>query len=153
MRRLALTVLALVLIACSSPGADDATPESDEDASLPTDAGGGMESGVITFETNLNERTLRVRGERDTFSVGQPIAWSVQSRRASGRHHGSSRDRRDPGRRIALQQEIDVSNPDFDILANRLRLGRLLDGPGQYVMRYINLDGEVLAEGSFRLRR
>lgn len=41
--------------------------------------------------------------------------------------------------------------PGATTLVNEMTLGRFIRDPGVYVMRYISIDGEVLAEGEFEL--
>ncbi|MEX1172439.1 MAG: hypothetical protein WEG56_07490 [Chloroflexota bacterium] len=75
-----------------------------------------------------------------TRAVGATsIEWVLASQSASGTE------------RVTWSQELDISNPDSDLLANKLDLAFFVDDePGTYVMRYIE-GGEVLAEGTFTL--
>lgn len=44
-----------------------------------------------------------------------------------------------------------ITDPEATTLVNEMPLGRFLADPGNYVMRYVSTDGEVLAEGEFEL--
>lgn len=44
-----------------------------------------------------------------------------------------------------------VTDPDATTLTSEMPIGRFIPNPGRYVMRYIGVDGEVLAEGEFEL--
>ena len=44
-----------------------------------------------------------------------------------------------------------ITEPDSTTLSNEMPLGRFLPDPGVYIMRYVSVSGEVLAEGRFEL--
>ena len=44
-----------------------------------------------------------------------------------------------------------ITDPEATTLVNEMPLGRFLPDPGNYVMRYVSTEGEVLAEGEFEL--
>jgi hypothetical protein len=114
------------------------------------------ESGVISFGTGYDPETLQIRGEKTRFRVNEKIAWSASLSEAIGAttiELAISKRSAGGSERSLYNVDVDVSNPDFDVVANKLALGTILEGPGTYVMRYINTDGEVLAEGTFRLVR
>lgn len=155
MRLTPIALLAILLMACSAGTAiDDTTPSQDPVGNESPDIA-APELGVITFGIGLNQETLKVRRERTNFTVDQKVAWSAALSEPVGstsvqiviaeRHGGGSES-------VAYEETLDVANPDFDLLANNVRLGSIL-GVGRFVMRYVNADGEVLAEGAFRIKR
>ena len=44
-----------------------------------------------------------------------------------------------------------ITDPGATTLVNEMPIGRFIRQPGVYVMRYISVDGDVLAEGEFEL--
>lgn len=44
-----------------------------------------------------------------------------------------------------------ITDPQSTTLTNQMPLGRFIPDPGIYVMRYVSVEGEVLAEGEFEL--
>ena len=44
-----------------------------------------------------------------------------------------------------------ITDPNSTTLRSEMPLGRFIRGPGVYVMRYISVEGQVLAEGEFEL--
>lgn len=44
-----------------------------------------------------------------------------------------------------------IVDPQSNTLTNQMPLGRFIPDPGVYVMRYVSVDGKVLAEGEFEL--
>jgi len=100
---------------------------------------------------------LQIVGLRSSFKrTVKKIAWSAQLSELAGATSLTfvlaSRSKSGV-ERILIRQETDISNPDFDILANRLNLALLVGRkPGTYVMRYLR-ESDVLAEGMFTLTR
>jgi hypothetical protein len=112
--------------------------------------------GPIAFGTGLNSDTLEITGARTTFARSySPIAWSatlsgpagattltwiIASQSASGTES------------IVWTQDVNVSNPVFDTLANKDDLASLVNNAaGKYVMRYLR-GATILAEGTFTLK-
>jgi hypothetical protein len=155
MKRLVMA-LAIVAAGCSSvPAFPAQTPfVPATQAPLPTDdriAG----AGVITFGTAYDKDTLLITNPKSSFKKNvRKIAWSAELSEPAGATSMTfilaSRSR-SGAEKIIIRQEVDVSSPDFDLFANALDLGLLLDRKaGTYVMRYIR-EGDVLAEGEFTL--
>lgn len=44
-----------------------------------------------------------------------------------------------------------ITDPDATTLTNAMPIGRFIPDPGVYVMRYVTVEGQVLAEGEFEL--
>ena len=44
-----------------------------------------------------------------------------------------------------------ITDPDMTTLTNEMPIGRFIQEPGVYVMRYVTVEGEVLAAGEFEL--
>lgn len=44
-----------------------------------------------------------------------------------------------------------ITDPNATTLTNEMPIGRFITEPGAYVMRYVTVDGEVLAVGEFEL--
>ena len=44
-----------------------------------------------------------------------------------------------------------ITDPNATTLTNEMTIGRFITEPGAYVMRYVTVDGEVLAVGEFEL--
>jgi hypothetical protein len=112
-------------------------------------------SGIITFGKSYDEDTLFIVDETSRFKSTYPeIAWSAELTRSIGATSIEwvlASQAASGSERVVWSQEIDISNPDSDLLANSLDLAFFVDNkPGTYVMRYIE-SGEVLAEGTFTL--
>jgi zinc-ribbon domain len=112
-------------------------------------------SGMITFGKDYDPDTLFIADETARFKTTYPeIAWSAELNRAIGATSIEwvlASQSASGTERVIWSQELDISNPDSDLLANKLDLAFFVDyKPGTYVMRYIE-SGEVLAEGTFTL--
>jgi hypothetical protein len=159
MKRLA--VLALVLAGCSAasmpPPAVTPTPFVPP-AALPTLAPVGG-SGLITFGSAnaLDDDTLAINPSRTSFPTStKKIAWSAAFSEAAGATELTwilAKVGGGGSERIIWRQEVDVSNPTFDLFANTADLSLLVDRKqGTYVMRYLR-EADILAEGKFTLTK
>lgn len=151
-----LVLAAVMLAACSgTPAAQPAAPTAyAPDAPVETLAP-LYGTGVITFGTSFDPDDLSIAAPKSTFKVGsKKIAWSASLSRPAGATTLTLiiASRSKSGVETTLiKEDVDVSNPDFDTLANDADLALLVDRKaGTYVMRYLR-DSTVLAEGTFTL--
>jgi hypothetical protein len=150
-----LSLVALLIAACSTPAAAPvATPQpvTPTIAETPPPLYG---TGIITFGNNYDPDTLAITGPTSIFkSTAKRIAWSASLRRPAGATSLTliiASVTKTGVETTLVKQDVDVSNPDFDTLANAIDLGLLLGRkPGTYVMRYLR-ESTVLAEGTFTL--
>lgn len=111
-------------------------------------------NGEITFGGDLNEETLAIIDPKTNFMIGEEIAWRAELIGPAG---ATSLDlvlaKVNPGgaETVVYTDAVPVSNPEFDLLGNKVDLSPLLDGAGTYVMRYFR-ESTQLAEGQFTLR-
>jgi hypothetical protein len=112
-------------------------------------------TGVITFGTALDPDTLLITKPATTFRESAKIAWSASLLEPAGatsiewvisKVSGSGAET------VIYHDNIAVSDPKFDLFANTVALGPILDGPGDYVMRYYR-GATKLAEGTFTLTK
>ncbi|MEO6579004.1 MAG: hypothetical protein ABIO99_08930 [Candidatus Limnocylindria bacterium] len=86
------------------------------------------------------------------FFMGKEVAWSA-SLRAPIEGTKINLVITDDGGGELFGYEQFITEPGGTTLVNRMQLGRFLPEPGTYVMRYVTLAGEVVAEGEFELTR
>lgn len=150
-----VVLIALLVAACgASPAAPPVTPQPVAPTSfetLPPLYG----TGVITFGNKFDPNTLKIIGPTSVFKASaKRIAWSAALRTPAGATTLTwilAKVTAGGAETTVFKQDADVSNPDFDTLANAIDLGLLLSRkPGTYVMRYLR-DSDVLAEGKFTL--
>jgi hypothetical protein len=113
-------------------------------------------AGPIAFGTGYNADTLAVTGERSTFArTYSPIAWSATFSEPAGATTLSwiiASQSASGTEAIVWTQEVTISNPAFDTLANKDDLALIVSRvKGRYVMRYLR-GATVLAEGTFTLQ-
>lgn len=108
--------------------------------------------GPITFGSAVDELTLEVENPDTRFFLGQEIAWSA-SLRAPVEGTKIHLVITDSGGGELFGYEQFITEPGGTTLVNRMQLGRFLPEPGTYVMRYVTLAGEVVAESEFELIR
>lgn len=154
-----LIAIALLVAACGGGGgaAATVTPTEAPAAEVTPDPTPDPEigTGVIDFGLGYDPDTLRITEPRTRFkrtfddiaysaSLLEPIgATSITFIIASQSKTGIER--------TLIKEEVDVSIPDADRLANQLDLAFLVDNKaGTYVVRFVR-DGDVLAEGTFTL--
>lgn len=152
-----LLAIALLVAACGTAAPPAGVPTIASNPTLtPTDApvvGGG--TGVISFGTGFDADSLAITGAKSSFKAStKKIAWSASLLEPAGATTLTiviaSRSKSGV-ERILVKQDVDISDPAFDTLANAVDLGLLVDRkPGTYVMRYLR-DADVLAEGTFTL--
>ena len=143
MRRILLGVLCLLLCACSSleaPPSEAAGP-----------AQGNSLPGTITFGSAVNQRTLEVNNPKTSFRLNQQVAWSASLDRAVDDTKINVVITRSGDDTELFTYEQFITDPGATILVNRMPLGRFLPQPGSYVMKYVTIDGDVVAEGAFQL--
>jgi hypothetical protein len=137
LRRTALIVLTLAFVACGGV-TSSGTPVSN--------------LGRIIFGTTWDRSSLTIISQQSSFKAGDQIAWRAELREPAkaaalrwvvSKKSGASET-------TVIDQSVSVGNPDFDVFGNQIELGALLDGPGDYVMRYYR-DTTLLAEGAFSL--
>lgn len=160
--RLPVTALilstAFALLACSTPVAEPTVTQAPVPTLTETFAPIGG-SGIIRFgvASALNEDTLRINPSKDTFKAGnKDIAWSAEFTEPADATTLTwilAKVGKSGSEQIIWRQDVDVSNPTFDLFANHGDISLLVDRkPGTYVMRYLR-DSTVLAEGKFTLTK
>ena len=143
MRWMLSCVLCLVLAGCAT------TDPSPSESTRP--ARGDSLPGTITFGSAVNQRTLEVNNPKTSFRLNQQVAWSASLTGPvddTKVHIGITRSGDDTE---LFGYEQFITDPGATTLANRMPLGRFLAQPGSYTMRYITIDGNVVAEGDFEL--
>ena len=156
--RLLLLVLALAMAACSNSGgtaapeATDAPEVTVEPEATPDESDN---AGVVTFGKAYNAETLRIAHPIKKFKRNTPsIAWSAEFIETAGATSITfviARVTAGGSESIELTTEVDVSNPNADIFANKADLAGVVGNrAGTYVVRYLR-KGTVLAEGTFQL--
>jgi len=156
--RLLLGVLVVALAACSNSGAT-AAPEATDAPEVTVDpeatADASDTAGVVTFGKSYNAETLRIahpikKFKRNTAS----IAWSAEFIETAGAKSITfviARVTTGGSESIVFTTDVDVSNPNADIFANKADLASVVDNrAGTYVVRYLR-EGTVLSEGTFQL--
>lgn len=108
--------------------------------------------GPIAFGSAVNEVTLEVEKPTTSFLLSDEVAWSASLHApVEGTKVNIIITDSDGGELFGYEQFI--TDPSATKLINRMPLGRFLPDPGSYVMRYVTLTGEVIAEGAFELTR
>ena len=151
-----LILLAILVAACGGGGGGN--DETDEPTQRVTDAPEFTLPhgyGEILFGTGYDPDTLDIIGERVRFkNTYHPISWRASFLEPAGATTillTLSSKSAGGAESVLYSLEVDLANPDFDLLANSADLALILDNePGTYVMRYIR-EGTVLAEGEFEL--
>lgn len=106
--------------------------------------------GPITFGSAVNEFTREVKEPDTRFRLSDEVAWSA-SLLAPVEGTKINIVIFDDGGGELFGYEQFITSPGATTLINHMPLGRFLPGPGSYVMRYVTLAGEVVAEGEFQL--
>jgi hypothetical protein len=143
MRRILFCVLCLVLGACTT--IEPSPSESSRSAR------GDSLSGTITFGSAVNQRTLEVNNPKASFRLNQQVAWSASLVRPLDDTKVNIVITRSGDDTELFGYEQFITDPEATTLVNRMPLGRFLPEPGSYTMRYVTIDGEVVAEGEFEL--
>jgi hypothetical protein len=143
----------VLLAACSSPAAPVVTQAPTPTFIPATEEPPDTETGVITFGTSYDETTLEIAKPQTKFKTSaKSIAWSAslsEPANASTLTIVIARVTSGGAESLLVKEDVDMSNPDFDILANKIDLAALVDRKaGTYVMRYLR-DKDILAEGTF----
>jgi hypothetical protein len=130
-----LLLLSVVLGACST-----ADPPSESAAVTPaTDS----LVGTITFGS--------VESPENSFRLDEEIHWrALLAAPVDGTKVNLVITESD-GERELFGYEQFITYPGTTTLVNHMPLGRFLRQPGAYVMRYVTIEGEAIAEGEFRL--
>lgn len=110
------------------------------------------EPGPITFGLAVNELTGEVENPQTRFRLSDDVAW-IATLHAPVEGTKVDLDITTESGAWVFGYEQFVTDPEGTTLVNEMPLGRFLPDPGVYVMRYVSLDGEVLAEGEFELHR
>lgn len=104
----------------------------------------------ITFGSQVNEATFQVANPNTSFRLTDDVAWSVALHvPVEGTKINLVISDADGGEAFGYEQF--VTDPGGTRLVNQMPLGRFLPEPGRYVMRYVTLAGEIVAEGEFEL--
>jgi len=111
----------------------------------------GQSPGPITFGLALNERTLEVEQPSTSFRLGDEVAWSASLRAPVEGTKVNIVISESGGGSWLFGYEQFITDPGSTRLVNHMTLGRFLPEPGSYVMRYVTLAGDVVAEGEFEL--
>jgi hypothetical protein len=112
-------------------------------------------TGVISFGTAYDPDTLLITKPASTFKQTAAVAWSANFSEPAGATSVEWVISKISGatvETVVYHDEIPISDPKFDLLANKVVLGTLLTGPGKYTMRYYR-EAVKLAEGSFTLTK
>jgi hypothetical protein len=155
-RGMALALLAVSLLACAGrPAAEPERTETPVVTLTPTEDPDLANFGKITFGKNYDPDTLTIAKPITRFKRTYPeIAWSASltdTVNDTSIEIIVARRSKAGVETTLISEEVDVSNPDSDLLANKVDLATLLDNKaGTYVMRYVR-DGKTLAEGEFEL--
>jgi hypothetical protein len=155
--RVLVSVLAVVLAACSGgpPAAPAATPTPFVAPTLaPTDPP-LLGTGVVTFGVAYDPDTLQITKPKSMFKTTvKEISFSaflIEPAGATSLTVVIAAKRKSGVETIAYREEIPVSNPSADTLANAADLALAVDRKaGTYVMRFLR-DAVVLAQGEFTL--
>ena len=112
-------------------------------------------SGVITFGNSYDKTTLLIDEPRTKFKrADREICWSANFSEpvgAASLRWILARAGSGGTETLKFREDIDISNPEFDLFANCTNVTYLLDNKaGTYVMRYLRKE-TVLAEGTFKL--
>lgn len=152
MRSVVGLLVAAILGACSAatppPAAPQATPL------VPTQAPVAG-TGVVTFGTSYDPDDLSIPDPRTRFkSTYSPIAWSaslIEPAGATSLTFVIASQSATGVERIIIKEDVDVSDPAFDVMANQADLALVVGRvSGTYVVRYLR-GSTVLAEGTFTL--
>ena len=154
-RRRSGTMLRLGLLAVVVSGCGTATPAvvTPAPTAAPTAVPEG--AGLITFGGNYDESSLEITAPDTTFKTSSTkIAWSAYLRepaRATTLTLVIARKRSSGTLEVVVREEVDVPNPDYEVLVDREDLARMVDRRrGAYLMRYVR-GTAILAEGEFTL--
>jgi hypothetical protein len=157
MRRLTPVLMAVLVAGCSggtvAQRTDSLTAPVVTAAPVPDTPPPG--SGVITFGTAYNADSLLIAKPLTTFKrTVTTIAWSAEFSEPAGATTVKfvfASVSKGGGESIVYQDNAAISNPTFDLLANKANLAAIAGNKaGTYVLRYIR-GGTVLAEGTFTL--
>jgi len=112
-------------------------------------------SGVITFGNSYDKTTLLIDEPRTKFKrADREICWSANFSEpvgAASLRWILARAGSGGTETLKFREDIDISNPEFDLFASCTNVTYLLDNKaGTYVMRYLRKE-TVLAEGTFKL--
>lgn len=106
--------------------------------------------GPITFGSAVNAITLEVERPAASFRLSDDVAWSASLHApVEGTKVNIVITDSSGGELFGYEQFI--TDPEATKLVNVMPLGRFLPEPGSYVMRYVTLAGDVVAEGEFQL--
>ena len=99
----------------------------------------------------MNQRTLEVNNPKASFRLNQQVAWSASLARPVDDTKVNIVITRSGDDTELFGYEQFITDPGATTLVNRMPLGRFLPQAGSYTMRYVTIDGEVVAEGEFEL--
>lgn len=110
--------------------------------------------GYVTLGTNYSTNPARVIDASATFSVGERIAWLADLGGPAGSTNLTivvARVGTDGTETTTFEEPYEPNSANSSIFLRRFgNIGRLIDGPGVYVVRYL-VDGEARSEGFFRV--
>jgi hypothetical protein len=110
--------------------------------------------GAITFGTEYNENSLRITDPHTTFPPTGRFVWSAELTEAAGAPELTYRvlayDPSTGSETLITEQTFEVKNQQATIFLRRQPMGRVVPGPGIYVLRYLRGD-ILLAEGYFEV--
>lgn len=158
---LILTVTALVIAGCgggapaatSTPAARVTAEPTEVPEPTADPATEGL--GIITFGKTYDPETLEIPRPTSKFKrTLKEIAWSARFSETAGTTTLTivlARVGKSGAEELLVSQDVQISSPDFDTLANSADLAALADNKaGTYVLRYLR-ESTILAEGTFRL--
>jgi len=110
--------------------------------------------GAITFGTEFNANTLRITDPHTAFPPTGRFVWSAELTEAAGAPALTYRlhayDPATDTETLVSETVVEVDNQNATIFLRRQPMGRLVPGPGIYVLRYFR-DDILLAEGYFEV--
>ena len=113
-----------------------------------------QQPGVIYFGRDYDPDTLYIVDPATSFRRGQKIAWSAVLSEGAGATTLTVTLSKVIGEggaeRVQYTEEVTISSPDNDVLANKVNLSLLVRGKGLFTMRYFR-EATLLAEGTFEL--
>ena len=112
-----------------------------------------QQPGTIYFGATYDPNTLFIVDPADSFRSGQKIAWSLYisgSFDTTTLHWVIAKVSAGGAETVQWTQDVTISKPASNTIANKLNLTLLVHGKGNFVMRYLR-DSTVLGEGTFTL--
>ena len=155
-RLLMLAMLVITGCAGGQPAVTSApAQEIEEPAPEPTEEPVIEGLGTITFGKTYDPDTLEIPRPTSKFKrTLKEIAWSARFSETAGSTTLTivlARVGQGGSEELLVSEDVQISNPDFDTIANSADLAGIADNKaGTYVLRYLR-ESTILAEGTFRL--